>query len=114
MMTEKLLGMGYKVWEKEDMKRIYINDICKYFETEECEKQGNRRVFIVNGFSAEQANASVQREVASLVSSSLPVKVYYDCKDNSFYFSGLNCALAKNIVRSAIDKLKEEVEDKHV
>lgn len=25
-MEEKLLRLGYKVWEKGDMKRIYIND----------------------------------------------------------------------------------------
>lgn len=110
MMEEKLVEMGYKTWEKGDMKRIYINDFREYFEVEECEKQMNRKVFIVNGISAEQASTNVQREVASLVSSSLPVKVYYDCKDDSFHFSGLNSTTAKKIVNSAINKLKEELE----
>ena len=34
-MGEKLLRLGYKVWEKGDMKRIYINDFQKYLEVEE-------------------------------------------------------------------------------
>ena len=34
-MEEKLLRLGYKVWEKGDMKRIYIDDFQKYFEVEE-------------------------------------------------------------------------------
>ena len=29
-MEEKLIRLGYKVWEKGDMKRIYINDFQKY------------------------------------------------------------------------------------
>lgn len=34
-MEEKLIRLGYKVWEKGDMKRIYINDFQKYLEVEE-------------------------------------------------------------------------------
>lgn len=110
MMTEKLVNRGYKLWEKGDKKRVYINDISKYFETEECEKQYNRRVFIVNGISSENINASAQREVEHLVSSIIQVNLYYDCKDGSFHFSGLNSITAKKIVNSAINKLKEELE----
>lgn len=67
-MEEKLIRLGYKVWEKGDMKRIYINDFQKYLEVEETNTpaaMGSGR--IVNGICTDECNAPTRRQVLSLI-----------------------------------------------
>lgn len=108
-MEEKLINMGYKIWEAGDKKRIYINDFRKYFEIKELPKQMGRRVYEVNGISTEKSNSYEQREVAELVDH-LPVKLYYNCNDDSFYFQNTNYSMAKKIMNTAIEKIRQEAD----
>lgn len=61
---EKLVEAGYKIWEKGEMKRVYINDIATL-----CEKYG----ILTN---AKRINKTV--------------KMYYDCKTDTFNYSATN------------------------
>lgn len=56
-MEEKLIRLGYKVWEKGDMKRIYINDFQKYLEVEETNTPAAMgRGRIINGICTDEYN----------------------------------------------------------
>ena len=74
-MEEKLIRLGYKVWEKGDMKRIYINDFQKYLEVEETNTPaavGSGR--IVNGICTDECNAPTRRQALSLIDWGLGAK----------------------------------------
>lgn len=75
--SEKLTSKGYKVWEKGTHKRIYINNIVELAEK----------------FGIELINPSGYRKVS----------VYYDCKNDTFYYNCSNGRKATvNTILSAI------------
>lgn len=80
-MEEKLIHLGYKVWEKGDMKRIYINDFQKYLEVEETNTPAAMgRGRIINGICTDEYKSFAQRQALNLVDWGFGAKLYYDCK----------------------------------
>lgn len=106
-MEEKLLRLGYKVWEKGDMKRIYINDFQKYLEVEETNTpaaMGTGR--IVNGICTDKCNAATRRQVLHLIDWGFGVKLYYDCKKEKWFCKNPDSDLLTKILWTVTDKIK--------
>lgn len=106
-MEEKLLRLGYKVWEKGDMKRIYINDFRKYLEVEETNTpaaMGSGR--IVNGICTDECNAPTRRQVLSLIDWGFGAKLYYDCKKEDWRCKNPGNNLIKKILWTVVDRIE--------
>lgn len=95
-MEEKLLRLGYKVWEKGDMKRIYINDFQKYLEVEETNTPAAMgRGRIINGICTDEYKSFAQRQALSLVDWGFGAKLYYDCKKEDWFCKNPGGSLIK-------------------
>lgn len=102
-MKEKLLSAGYKIWGKEGKQRIYINDITKYFTVEKL--SGGRFMANINGIDISNYNSNVRHDIMQIVTGAEDIKIYYDCDDQMFYFTN-HVIAAKNIIETAIEKIK--------
>lgn len=106
-MEEKLLRLGYKVWEKGDMKRIYIDDFQKYLEVKETntpETMGRGR--IINGICTDEYKSFAQRQALSLVDWGFGAKLYYDCKKEDWFCKNPGGSLIKKILWTVADKIE--------
>lgn len=109
-MQKKLENMGYKVWEKGDKKRIYINDYDKYMDVQKIEG-GMGRGRIVNGISTENMNSITQKKVIHFIEDSKfnGFKIYYDLNDKSFHSSSTKGSpVIADIVKTIVDKIKKK------
>ena len=106
-MEEKLIRLGYKVWEKGDMKRIYINDFQKYLEVEETNTPAAMgRGRIINGICTDEYKSFAQRQALSLVDWGFGAKLYYDCKKEDWLCKNPGGSLIKKILWTVADKLE--------
>ena len=78
-MENYLISKGLKVWEKGEYKRIYI-DVCEF----------GIEKFTINPKSFKG------------------ISIYYNCKDDKFYFSVSNSR--KSTISEYIDYLRNEAE----
>lgn len=105
-MEEKLIRLGYKVWEKGDMKRIYINDFQKYLEVEETNTPAAMgRGRIINGICTDEYKSFAQRQALNLVDWGFGAKLYYDCKKEDWFCKNPGGSLIKKILWTVVDKL---------
>ena len=83
-MTDKLISMGGKFWEKGDMKRVYLNEWLDLAGVEISRyKTGNIKSAYFNGAKISNSKAS---ELGS-------VKVFWDCNAEKLMVSGQARAL---------------------
>ena len=99
-MIETLKGMGAKVWESGNMKRLYLNGAAKVLIGFEYEtyKTGNISSATLNG---ESISNSTAKTMAATIENA---KIYYDFKDGAFHFKtgyGINSDYAKDIIAAA-------------
>ena len=105
-MEEKLIRLGYKVWEKGDMKRIYINDFQKYLEVEETNTPAAMgRGRIINGICTDEYKSFAQRQALNLVDWGFGAKLYYDCKKEDWGCKNPGSNLIKKILWTVVDKI---------
>ena len=106
-MEEKLIRLGYKVWEKGDMKRIYINDFQKYLEVEETNTPAAMgRGRIINGICTDEYKSFAQRQALNLVDWGFGAKLYYDCKKEDWFCKNPGGSFIKKILWTVADKLE--------
>ena len=78
---EILKSKGYKVWDKYGYRRIYLNDA----------------ELLANQFGVELTSTRVAKKVS----------MYYDCKDDTFYFSttGSRKDFVQNLIKAIRNNL---------
>lgn len=102
-MEEKLLNLGYKVWEKNGMRRIYV-DYHKYLEVEVIDG-GMGRGRIINGFNTTEYAASSQKQALELIGGGYGTKLYYDCKELKWVKQTTGAPLMGRILDTVIEKI---------
>lgn len=97
-MEQKLISKGYKVWEANGKKRIYINNIDKFIDL-----QSDDKTCIINGMNYSGANLWKQRRIDSKLQGN---KVYYDCVEKEFHYTTQN-EFEQDIMQNIVDKIKK-------
>ncbi len=107
-MEEKLLKLGYKIWEKGEYKRIYINDVVKYCEViEKEEDSGQFYDVFVNGINTLSYSISSRKELKKFLNGDYSyMKLYYDCKKDVFISVEVRNPLCKEVFNTVVNKLK--------
>lgn len=116
-MEDKLLEMGYKIWERTDRngkkhKRIYINNFNKYLNIEDkgIDKSGVQYL-VVDGIDFSGLKRQAKKTIVNQIKNN-GFKVWYNCETEKFSFESTDYEISDEIVRNGIRNLKKELEDK--
>ena len=116
-MEDKLLEMGYKIWERTDRngkkhKRIYINNFNNYLNIEDkgIDKSGVQYL-VVDGIDFSGLKRQAKKTIVNQIKNN-GFKVWYNCETEKFSFESTDYEISDEIVRNGIRNLKKELEDK--
>lgn len=101
----KLESMGYKIWEKGDKKRIYINDLQSFVDVKQIDK-GDHHETVVNGINTYNYHRSSRKRLEAMLNGSASEKLYYDVKDKKFSWSSDGTKLKDDVIESIIKKVR--------
>ena len=97
---EKLIRLGFKVWEKDDKRRIYV-DYVKYLDVVESDTN-EAYCFTVNGICVDNWSRPKRKYVMQNILTGY-CKLYYDLVENKW---GMRTApYAEKVLTTVIDKI---------
>lgn len=116
-MENKLLEMGYKIWERTDKngkkhKRIYINDFNKYLNIEDKGiDKGGIQYLVVNDIDFSSLKRQARKTIVNQIKNN-GFTVWYNCETGKFSFESSDYKITDEIIRSGIKNIRKELEDK--
>lgn len=97
---EKLIRLGFKVWEKDDKRRIYV-DYVKYLDVVESDTN-EAYCFTVNGICVDNWSRPKRKYVMQNILTGY-CKLYYDLVENKW--SMRTTPYAEKVLTTVIDKI---------
>jgi hypothetical protein len=98
--VEALTAVGGKLWERDDKKRVYFNDLAEYVGLEV------NRYHTGNVSSAKLHGDRISNSQASRMLWAISGKLWWDAADERFHWQDINEAYATQIILEIEDRLK--------